>query len=160
MVLPAKFNHPGNILIADQFNNRVIEADKNGNIVWSWVSVHGFPPPIPYWGVNDAERVGRDTLMAGTGIPAASIPTARPVAWTGRVILVDPSGNIIWQYGQFGVNGSGADQLNAPVQATWAPDQTVYITDQANQRVIQVDMNQNIVWQYERPAFRATVSTS
>jgi hypothetical protein len=65
-----------------------------------------------------------------------------------RVILVDPSGNIVWQYGQFGVNGSGADQLNAPVQATWAPDKTVYITDQGNQRVIQVDQNLNIVWQY------------
>ena len=30
------FNRPGNILIADQFNNRVIEADSAGNILWSY----------------------------------------------------------------------------------------------------------------------------
>jgi len=148
MVSPAKFNHPGNILISDQFNNRVIEADKNGNIVWSW----GLGPmdfsANSILGVNDAERVGQDTLMAGTGIPAGVDPNCPAGCADSRVILVDPSGNIVWQYGQFGVNGSGPDQLNAPVQATWAPDQTVYITDQANQRVIQVDMDQNILWQY------------
>src|ERR1700720_3315645 len=148
MVSPAKFNHPGNILISDQFNNRVIEADKNGNIVWSW----GLGPmdfsANSILGVNDAERVGQDTLMAGTGIPAGVDPNCPAGCADSRVILVDPSGNIVWQYGQFGVNGSGPDQLNAPVQATWAPDQTVYITDQANQRVIQVDQNLNIVWQY------------
>ena len=30
------FNQDGNLLIADQFNNRVIEADKSGHIVWSY----------------------------------------------------------------------------------------------------------------------------
>ena len=31
-----RFNTPGNILIADQFNNRVIEVDRHGNIVWQF----------------------------------------------------------------------------------------------------------------------------
>src|SRR5215472_6281255 len=51
------FNHKGNILISDQFNNRVIETDRKGNILWSY----GVGPldcsansPV---GVNDAERV-------------------------------------------------------------------------------------------------------
>jgi hypothetical protein len=148
MVSSSKFNHPGNILISDQFNNRVIETDKSGNIVWSW----GLGPmdfsANSILGVNDAQRVGKDTLMAGTGIPAGVDPNCPAGCVDSRVILVDPSGNIVWQYGQFGVNGSGPDQLNAPVQATWAPDKTVYITDQGNQRVIQVDQNLNIVWQY------------
>ena len=30
------FNRPGNILIADQFNNRVVEIDQSGKIVWSF----------------------------------------------------------------------------------------------------------------------------
>jgi len=30
------FNARGNILIADQFNNRVIEVDRHGNIVWQF----------------------------------------------------------------------------------------------------------------------------
>ncbi len=144
----SRFNHPGNVLIADQFNNRVIETDKKGNIVWSF----GLGPtdfsPNSVLGVNDAERVGKNTLMAATGIPAGIDPNCPAGCADSRVILVDPAGNIVWQYGQFGVTGSGPDQLNAPVQATYAPDNTVYITDQGNQRVIQVDQNLNIVWQY------------
>ena len=144
----SKFNHPGNILISDQFNNRVIETDQQGNIVWSW----GLGPTDfsanSIVGVNDAERVGTNTLMAGTGIPAGVDPNCPNGCVDSRVILVDKNGNIVWQYGQFGVNGSGPDQLNAPVQATYAPDKTVYITDQGNQRVIEVDQNLNIVWQY------------
>src|ERR1700733_8068699 len=61
------FNRNGNILIADQFNNRVIETDPNGNIVWSFGrGPEDFSPKSPI-GVNDAERVGDFTLMAGTG---------------------------------------------------------------------------------------------
>ena len=31
-----EYNQPGNILIADQFNNRVIEITPDGQIVWSF----------------------------------------------------------------------------------------------------------------------------
>ena len=34
---PSEFNRPGNILITDQFNNRVIEIDPAGSIVWQLV---------------------------------------------------------------------------------------------------------------------------
>src|SRR3984893_15889970 len=30
------FNQPGNLLISDQFNNRVIEVDQAGVILWQW----------------------------------------------------------------------------------------------------------------------------
>lgn len=146
--VPGAFNQPGNILIADQFNNRVIEVDRKGDIVWSW----GLGPTDfsqnSILGVNDAERVGRDTLMAGTGIPAGVDPNCNAGCPDNRVMLVDPSGKIVWQYGQFGVTGSGDDELNAPVQATYTANKTVFITDQGNQRVIEVDRKKHIVWQY------------
>jgi hypothetical protein len=41
----SKFNRPGNILITDQFNNRVIEIDSSGNIVWQFGSGCG-PPKL------------------------------------------------------------------------------------------------------------------
>ena len=51
-VLPGTFNQPGNILISDQFNNRVIEIDKRGDIVWSWgLGPHDFSANSPL-GVN------------------------------------------------------------------------------------------------------------
>lgn len=143
------FNQPGNILIADQFNNRVIEIDPEGHIVWQWGLGPKNVTAKSIVGVNDAERVGRDTLMAGTGAPPMTEPLCPQGCADNRVILVDSQGNIVWQYGEFGVTGAGPDQLNAPVQATWTPLNTVYITDQGNQRVIEVDRNtKKICWQY------------
>jgi|SRR5215469_4045971 len=143
-----RYNHPGNLLISDQFNNRVIETDTKGNIIWQFgLGPTDFSASSPL-GVNDAERVGDNTLIAGTGIPAgvdSYCPSGCP---DNRVMLVDQGGNILWQYGQFGVSGSGYDELNTPVQATYLPDNTVIITDQANERVIDVEQNLNIVWQY------------
>jgi hypothetical protein len=144
------FNQPGNVLIADQFNNRVIEIDGMGNIVWSF----GLGPKDlsarSILGTNDAERVGSLTLMAGTGIPAGVDPfcTNANGCPDNRVILVNPQGHIVWQYGKFGVTGSGPDQLNTPVQATYTKRQTVFITDQANERVIEVGRSKKILWQY------------
>jgi hypothetical protein len=143
-----KFNDRGNILIADQFNNRVIETDTNGIIIWQF----GLGPDDfsarSIIGVNDAQRVGEFTLMAGTGTPAGVIPQAPDGAPDNRVILVDPKGRIVWQYGQFGQTGSGPNLLNTPVQNTWLPNAHVLITDQANNRIIEVNLKKKIVWQY------------
>jgi hypothetical protein len=144
----SKFNRAGNILIADQFNNRVIEVTADGDIIWQFgIGPDDFSPQS-ILGCNDAQRVGPHTLMAGTGIPPGVDPAAPSGAADNRVILVNPAGNIIWQYGQFGVTGSGPNQLNTPVQNTWLPNNDVLITDQANQRVIQVTRQKQIVWQY------------
>jgi len=153
--LPAKpakvsneFNQPGNVLIADQFNNRVIETDPYGAIVWSF----GLGPDdfsaSSIIGVNDAERVGEYTLMAGTGTPAGVIPQAPGGVPDNRVILVDKNGKIIWQYGQFGQTGSGPNRLNTPVQCTFLPNMDILITDQANNRIIEVNLKKKIVWAY------------
>ena len=146
--LAREFNEPGNLLIADQFNNRVIEINPAGGIVWSF---GGGPDDFSSGsiiGVNDAERVGSYTLMAGTGTPAGITPQSPEGAADNRVLLVDPSGRIIWQYGVFGETGSGPNELNTPVQATWLPDADVLITDQGNNRIIEVNQRGRIVWSY------------
>jgi hypothetical protein len=152
------FNHPGNILITDQFNNRVIEINPAGNIVWQFGSGPGNTTPSAIIGTNDAERVGELTLMSGTGIPAgepASVTThCKKGCADNRVLLVDRRGNIVWQYGEFGVTGSGFNQLNTPVQNTYLPqangDDHVLITDQGNGRIIEVRRSDKaIVWEYD-----------
>jgi hypothetical protein len=142
------FNQPGNILIADQFNNRVIEIDPSGRIVWSFGRGPDDFSSKSIIGVNDAQRVGTLTLMAGTGTPAGVIPQAPDGAADNRVMLVDPFGNIVWQYGKFGQTGSGPDLLNTPVQSTFLPNFDVLITDQANNRIIEVNLQKKIVWSY------------
>ena len=143
------FNHSGNILIADQFNNRVIEVDRATHaIIWQFGSGSSTPGPSSIVGTNDAERVGELTLISGTGIPATTPPTPPlpgcPTPATGcpdnRVILVDQNGVIVWQY--------GPDQLNTPVNARIMPNSHVLITDQGNQRIIEVNFAKQIVWQY------------
>jgi hypothetical protein len=146
--LDPRFNQPGNILISDQFNNRVIEVTPAGDIVWHWGIGPTDGSPASIIGVNDAQRVGRLTLMAGTGAPPGAEPAFLGGLPDNRVILVDENGNIVWQYGQFGVTGSGPNQLNTPTQNTWLPDGDVLITDQANQRIIEVDNAKAIDWQY------------
>jgi hypothetical protein len=149
--LSPDFNKPGNILIADQFNNRVIECDTNGNILWQFGLGPNDFSANSIIGCNDAQRVGDLTLMAGTGTPAGVITNAPNGAADNRVMLVDPSMNIVWQYGKFGKTGAGHNQLNTPVQCTFLPNMDVLITDQGNNRIIEVNMSKNIVWQFPGP---------
>jgi hypothetical protein len=141
------FNTPGNLLITDQYNNRVIEVDPSTNqIVWSFGSGNGSlcnPGQGAVIDPNDAERLaGGLTLIAGTG------GLTPPQCADNRVIIVNQAGNITWQYGQAGVNGSGADQLNVPVFAVQLPNGNILITDQGNNRVIEVNSTKQIVWSY------------
>lgn len=142
------FNKPGNLLIADQFNNRVVEISPAGNIIWSFGLGPNDFSARSIIGVNDVQRVGPLTLMAGTGTPAGVIPQAPDGAADNRVMLVNPAGHIVWQYGQFGQSGSGPNLLDTPVQCTWLPNAHVLITDQANNRIIEVNLAKKIVWQY------------
>jgi hypothetical protein len=147
-VLSRQFNQSGNILIADRFNNRVIEVTADGKIIWSFGLGPNDFSAKSIIGVNDAQRVGPLTLMAGTGTPAGVIPQAPDGVADNRVMLVDPFGRIVWQYGQFGQTGSGPNLLNTPVQSTFLPNAHVLITDQANNRIIEVTIGKKIVWQY------------
>lgn len=143
------FNTPGNVLISDQYNNRVLEVNPNNHqIVWHFGNGSSVAGPHSVVGVNDAQRVAFLTLIAGTGVPAGAEPTCPNGCADNRVMLVEPSGNIIWQYGAAGVTGAGPDQLNTPVQNTWLPNFHVLVTDQGNARVIEVTLGKKIVWQY------------
>ena len=146
------FNAPGNILISDQFNNRIVEVDRNGHVVWSFGSGNPQlcnPGPGTIIGLNDAERLsGGLTLTVGTGIPAGSASYPKGCV-DNRVIVVNQQGKIVWQYGQAGVTGSGANQLNAPVFAIQLPNHNIMVVDQGNNRVIEIDRtSKQIVWSY------------
>ncbi len=137
------------LLISDQFNNRVIEIDTAGNILWQFGNGPTDLTASSIIGVNDAQTIGDGlVLMAGTGAPPGSEPGCPNGCPDNRILVVDRAGNIKFQYGQFGVTGSGPNQLDTPVQCTWTPSQTVLITDQGNQRIIEVDQKGNLLWQY------------
>jgi hypothetical protein len=149
-----EFNRPGNILISDQFNNRVIEVDPNGKIVWQFGKGPADFSKESIIGVNDAQRVGPLTLMAGTGTPGGQPEAPNCTDPAGcpdnRILLVTRAGHIVWQYGTFGPGGNGPGQLNTPTQVTWTPNRHVLITDQANGRIIEVRVSdKKTVWEYD-----------
>ncbi|AIF49057.1 hypothetical protein [Dyella japonica] len=154
---PAHAQSEGNILIADQFNNRVVEINPaTHRVLWKFGNGSDVPGPHSIVGVNDAERFGPLTLLSGTGTPpgfpgCSDVMNGCP---DNRVFIVEPGGNIIWQYGQAGVTGAGPNQLNTPVHSIFLinfPGHAgphVLITDQGNQRIILVNLGHQIVWQY------------
>ena len=147
------FNTPGNILISDQFNNRIVELNPvTGKIVWWFGDGSSTASPTSIVAPNDAQRVGELTLIAGTGAPAGTSTIYEANCSNGcadnRVIVVNKAGMIVWQYGQAGVTGAGPNQLNTPVQATVLPSKNILITDQGNSRIIEVNHQRKIVWQY------------
>lgn len=151
------FNTPGNVLISDQYNNRVIEVNPTTHrIIWHFGDGSSVAGPHSVVGVNDAQRVGPFTLVAGTGVPTGAEPTCPNGCADNRVMLVDPAGQIIWAYGQAGVTGSGPDQLNTPVQNTWLANGHILVTDQANERIIEITLDKNIVWQYGQTGVTGT----
>ena len=87
MADPPQFNHPGDLLISDQFNNRVIEVGRLGNIVWQFGVGPTDVSAKSIVGVNDAQRVGNATLMAGTGVPAGFEPACPNGCADNRVLL-------------------------------------------------------------------------
>jgi hypothetical protein len=148
-VSATKPNTPGNIYIADQFNNRIVEVDPaTHQVVWHFGDGSSVAGPTSIVAPNDAERVGNLTLISGTGAPAGTEPTCPNGCQDNRVILVDMAGNIVWQFGQTGVPGSGPNQLNTPVCSVFLPNGDILITDQANERVIEVTPGKQIIWQY------------
>src|ERR1035441_3154966 len=69
------FNRKGNILIADQFNNRVLEVDPQTNaVIWSFGDGSWVAGPTSVVAPNDFQRVGNLSLVAGTGAPPGGEP--------------------------------------------------------------------------------------
>jgi len=141
-----RFNQKGNLLIVDQYNNRVIEMDTNTQtIVWEYEASVSKSVTNPIVGPRDAERVKDLTLIVAGGLPSDVCATN---CSDNRVIQVNRKGKIVWQYGQKDVAGSGDNELNNPVAAMMLPHKKVLITDRGNHRVIVVSRKGEITWQY------------
>jgi hypothetical protein len=114
----------GNVLISDQFNNRVVVVNPaTRQVVWRFGNGSDVAGPHSVVGVNDAERFGSFTLISGTGIPPSNPPLpgcsdAVNGCPDNRVFIVGLGGNIVWQYGKAGVTGAGWNEISAPVVST------------------------------------------
>jgi hypothetical protein len=109
----------GNLLITDRNNDRVIEVDGEGQILWIYDRL-----TRPH---NGDRLANGNTMIANSE--------------ENRVIEVTPAGEIVWSYGQ-------GDDLDWPRDADRLPSGNILITDSRHNRVLEVDPGGQVVWSF------------
>ena len=118
---------PGDVLMADEGNNRLIVVDAEGRTVWTFPQPGDLPPGVQFENPDDAFFTpdGKDIIATEEEF---SVVTLIDVA-TRR---------ILWRYGTPGVPGDGPNQLSNPDDALVLPDGAVLMADIKNCRLVLV----------------------
>ena len=116
---------PGPILIADRGNNRLIEVDPYGRVVWE------FPRPADL-APHDTFNVPDDAFFTPDGKQIIATQEDDFV-----VTLIDiATHKIVWRYGTPGTSGAGSNQLWNPDDAIMLRDGHIIVSDIKNCRVL------------------------
>jgi hypothetical protein len=112
---------PGDVLIADRSNNRLLVVDPHGRIVWRFPSDRRGNLPLP----DDAffSPSGREIVVTEEDADIVSL-----VAVASR--------RIVWRYGAIDQVGSGPNRLAHPDDAMMLPDGSVFTADIENCRLL------------------------
>ena len=124
--LPAEL--PGNLLIADRANNRVIEVTPDRKLVWEFPRPGDLQPGQHF-------RWPDDAFYAPDG---KSIVVNEEESHA--IVLIDyATHRIVWQYGVSERHGSAKGYLNGPDDAYMWPDGSIGVADIRNCRLILID---------------------
>ena len=112
---------PGDVLIADEGNNRLVVVNPAGTIVWQFPQPGDLAPGQTFLSPDDAffTATGHDIL--------ATEETDQVVS-----LISIPQHRILWRYGTPGVSGSGPNELSNPDDAMQLPDGDVLVADIKN----------------------------
>ncbi len=114
----------GGMLISNIVGTNMIQLDSN------WNKVFAMKLPLSYPSDPQPTKAG-NILVANYANP-------------GKIIEIDKTGKIVWQYGT-----SPGENLNQPSLAIELPNGNILANDDLNHRVIVIDKKTNqIVWQY------------
>lgn len=126
-----------NLLIADQGNDRLVEIDPQGRVVWE------FPRP----GDLDPGQTFRAPSAAFfTSDNRHLLVTSADEAVVHEIDLV--TNKIAWSYGRPGNPGVGVGQLSAPGGAQGLPSGQVVIPDSKNCRILIVNRDGSTAREY------------
>jgi hypothetical protein len=115
---------PGDLLIADRGNNRILLIDPAGRILWRYPSRPGQPP------LNFDD----DTFFADHGRRIISNQEE-----DHNIVQISyPAGRIVWRYGHPGVRGSDPGYLNTPDDAYMLPSGLITVADAYNCRILEI----------------------
>lgn len=97
--------------------DRVVEIDRQGKVYWHYEGLL-----YPVW----AERLpDGNTLIVDRGF------------YGGQVLEVDPSGTVVWSYGDYGAPGQ-TGILSRPVWATRLPDGSTLVSDRGRACLLKI----------------------
>lgn len=128
---------PGDLLIADRGNDRLLIVTPARRIIWSMTIDPGGPRGSQSWGPDDAFFTPDGT----------HIVINQENAHTVSIIDI-ATRRIVWQYGHSGRPGSAPGYLNGPDDAYVLPDGTVTVADIKNERILFISRSKTIVRQY------------
>jgi PQQ-like domain len=112
---------PGDVLIADRSNNRLLAVDPQGRIVWQFPRTGHARLPVP----DDAffSPDGRQIIATEEDVSA--------------VTVIDvATRRIAYRYGAIGVPGSGANRVSNPDDAMLLPNGSIILADIKNCRLL------------------------
>ena len=124
--LPRRFRGPlpGDLLIADRGNNRMLMIDPAGHILWRYPSRPGQP------------RLNFDDDAFFT--PGGHSIISNEEDNHDIVEISYPSGRIVWRYGHSGQPGSSPGYLNTPDDAYKLSSGLVIVSDDRNCRLLEI----------------------
>ncbi len=119
---------PGNVLIADAGNNRIIEVTPDRRIVWEFPRPGDLAPGQSFIDPDDAFYTpGGRTIITNE----EDHETITIVDYATR--------KIVWQYGHPGRPGSAPGYLHTPDDAYQLPDGRIVVADIKNCRILVLD---------------------
>lgn len=112
---------PGDVLIADRSNDRLLVVDPHGRLVWRFPQTGRASLPLP----DDAffSPDGRTIVVTEEDVDAVSVVDVA-------------SRHIVWRYGAIGQPGSVANHLAHPDDAMQLPDGAIVAADIENCRLV------------------------
>jgi len=124
--LPATFRGPlpGDLLIADRGNNRMLIVTPAHHVIWQ------FPRP----GSKVSLYFDDDTFFAPSGHQIISNEEEHQ----DIIRVAYPSGKLVWRYGHPGQAGSAPGYMNTPDDAYALPGGLVIVADAYNCRVLEI----------------------
>ena len=128
-------NAEGNFLVSETGEDRILVVTPDADILWNSQDVSPFSDGSVLAYPNDAQWLTNNTMLV----------TER---YNHRVIELDTSGKVLWQFGETSISGNDDVHLNGPHNGKRLPNGNTMVCDSGNNRILEITPAKDIVWTF------------